>query len=93
MAEMPIQSQHNPQMPMNSKGAHDPQRCSSLHNEHLWGRLNLFGSPLRQLRRLGQDDADAEEDRSVKEAGVIDEQRIECPEDQDQPNEPLERHG
>jgi hypothetical protein len=42
---------------------------------------------------LDQDDADAEEYRSIKQADVIDEQRVECREDKDHSDDPLVRPG
>jgi hypothetical protein len=44
-------------------------------------------------RVLDQDDADAEEGRRFKQVHVIDEKRVECREDKDQPNDPFERPG
>jgi hypothetical protein len=40
-----------------------------------------------------QDHADAEEYRRLQQANVIDEKRIDRPNDKDQSDEPLERHG
>jgi hypothetical protein len=42
---------------------------------------------------LDQDDAEAEEGRRFKQVDMIDEIRIECREDKDDPNDPLKRPG
>ena len=61
------------------------------------GTLPNWGAPRWQRApaawALDQDDADAEEECGVNEALVIDEERIKGPKDEDQPDQPLERHG